>query len=376
MARDSIVILGAGIVGLDVALELSKRGYGKYITVVAEHLPGDEATIDYTSPWAGANFSGISGGDANALRWDRTGYSLMMRLIDTQAEEAKYLAKTESTEYWDEMPASDKIRSMTEYLRDVSIISQRTGKEKLQVTDANSINTQLTILPKKDLPSGVAFGIKFTTVTINAPAHCQHLKTLLSQPKYGSIPFLRRRVSHLQDAFISSKTKLVFNCIGNSAITLSGVSDSKCYPTRGQILLVKAPSVRKNIMRHGAKYETYIIPRPMSDGTVILGGFMQKGNWSPHVVPEESESIVKRTGELLPSLMLDGQMEIIRAAVGLRPSREGGARVEQERISPDRLVVHNYGAGGTGFQAGMGLAVDAVDLAAKTLKGLTQKAML
>jgi glycine/D-amino acid oxidase-like deaminating enzyme len=41
----------AGIVGLDVALELSKRGYGKYITVVAEHLPGDDATIDYTSPW-------------------------------------------------------------------------------------------------------------------------------------------------------------------------------------------------------------------------------------------------------------------------------------------------------------------------------------
>lgn len=45
----------------------------------------------------------------------------MMRLIDTQAEEAKYLQKTESTEYWDDMPASDKIRSMTEYLRDVSI---------------------------------------------------------------------------------------------------------------------------------------------------------------------------------------------------------------------------------------------------------------
>lgn len=91
---------------------------------------------------------------------------------------------------------------------------------------------------------------------------------------------------------------------------------------------------------------------------------------------EESESIVKRTSELLPSLMLNGQMEIIRAAVGRRPSREGGARVEQERMSPDRLVVHNYGAGGTGFQAGMGLAVDAVDLAAESLKGLIQMALL
>jgi hypothetical protein len=74
--------------------------------------------------------------------------------------------------------------------------------------------------------------------------------------------------------------------------------------------------------------------------------------------------------------MLNGKMEIIRAAVGLRPSREGGARVEQERMSPDRLVVHNYGAGGTGFQAGMGLAVDAVDLAAESLKELIQMALL
>lgn len=103
---------------------------------------------------------------------------------------------------------------------------------------------------------------------------------------------------------------------------------------------------------------------------------MQKGNWSARVNEEESESILKRTRQLLPSLMLDGKLEIIRAAVGLRPSREGGARVEQERVSPDRLVVHNYGAGGTGFQAGMGLAVDAVDLAAESLRELTPKSML
>jgi D-amino-acid oxidase len=30
--------------------------------------------------------------------------------------------------------------------------------------------------------------------------------------------------------------------------------------------------------------------------------------------------------------------------------REGGARIEAEKIE-GRLVIHNYGAGGTGFQA-------------------------
>lgn len=43
-----------------------------------------------------------------------------MQLIDSGAEEAKYLAKTQSIEYWDEQPSAEKIQSVTEYLRDVS----------------------------------------------------------------------------------------------------------------------------------------------------------------------------------------------------------------------------------------------------------------
>jgi D-amino-acid oxidase len=50
MAGDEIVIVGGGIVGLDVALVLARRGYGRYVTVVAEHLPGD-TSVTYTSPW-------------------------------------------------------------------------------------------------------------------------------------------------------------------------------------------------------------------------------------------------------------------------------------------------------------------------------------
>ncbi|GAB1204269.1 hypothetical protein APSETT445_002919 [Aspergillus pseudonomiae] len=333
----------AGIIGLNVALELSKRGYGQHITVMAEHLPGDES-IDYTSPWAGANFSGISGSDANALRWDRSGYLAMMRLIDTEAEEAKYLSKTESTEYWDQAPSQDKIISMTEYLHD------------------------LVIIPPSDLPEGVAFGIRFTTVTLNAPAHCEYLKYLLSQPRYGGIKFVRRKVSSLQDAFLYG-TQIVFNCIGNAASSLAGVADLKCYPTRGQIILVKAPSVRVNVMRHGKDYETYIIPRPRSDGTVILGGYLQPGDQTRQTRPVETESILSRTEGLLP-ILKNGETEILHVAVGLRPSRQGGARVELETTPEGHTVVHNYGAGGTGFQAGMGMAKDAVDLASDILSQL------
>lgn len=70
----------------------------------------------------------------------------------------------------------------------------------------------------------------------------------------------------------------MFNCTGNGATKLAGVNDKQTYPTRGQVVIVKATKVKENIMRHGKDYETYVIPRPLSGGNVILGGFMQKGN--------------------------------------------------------------------------------------------------
>ncbi|KAK0120666.1 hypothetical protein ONS96_010868 [Cadophora gregata f. sp. sojae] len=350
MARDSIVILGAGIIGLDVALELSRRGYGSMVTIVAEHLPGDKS-INYTSPWAGGNFSAISGNDVNALKWDKAGYLEMWKLVENESPEARFLAKTKSTEYFDKSPDADKIKSMSTYLKD------------------------LVILPQQGLPARVEFGITFTTITINSPAHLEHLSSLLQTPAYGSIPFLRRRLDSLDAAFLSPGTKIVFNCIGNAAKTLKGVEDPRSYPTRGQVVLVRAPNVQENIMRHGSGYETYVIPRPNSGGHVILGGYMQKGNSSGDVYDSETQSILARTKELFPALGAS-TTEVLAVAAGLRPSREGGCRIESEILSEGRLVVHNYGAGGTGYQAGMGMAMTAVELASESLQKLKTSSLL
>lgn len=129
----------AGIVGLDVALALAERGYGKLITVVAEYLPGDTAA-EYTSPWyahdspsplgssnrshpnlsrAGCNFSAISGTDENALKWDKLGYAHLTKLASQQPDES-FVQRTPSTELWDEKVPKDKIKHMSDYLEDAS----------------------------------------------------------------------------------------------------------------------------------------------------------------------------------------------------------------------------------------------------------------
>lgn len=331
----SIVIVGAGVIGLDVALLLAERGYGSHITIVAEHMPGD-TSINYTSPWAGANFAAISGSDANALRWDKLGYAYMMKLAEERGVEA-YVTKTPSFEYWDELPSQTKIDSMAGYLQDFKVLS------------------------KSEMPEGCQFGVSCTTISVNAPRYIQYLYQLLKE-KY-SVTFVREKLSTIHSAFSSPSTKVVFNCTGNGARELQGVQDPKCYPTRGQVLLARAPQITKTVMRHGKDYHTYIIPRPQSNGNVILGGYMQEGVSTGDTYASESESIVKRTTTLLPELITGG-MEVLAAFSGLRPSREGGARVERTSIqlgeSKTGVLVHNYGAGGTGFQAGLGMAHDAV----------------
>lgn len=205
---------------------------------------------------------------------------------------------------------------------------------------------------------------------------------------YG-VRFIRQALPSIQSAFSNPATKVVFNCTGNAARTLPGVEDPKCYPTRGQVLLTRAPQVKTNMMRHGRDYETYVIPRPQSNGNVILGGYMQRGNGYVHhyltlgellisrracrdgaTYGYETESILDRTKALSPELRQGGQ-ELLGVLSGLRPSRDGGARVERDELvvaGKRRALVHNYGAGGTGFQAGYGMAMDAVKAAEDILR--------
>jgi len=71
--------------------------------------------------------------------------------------------------------------------------------------------------------------------------------------------------------------------------------------------------------------------------------------------------------------------EVLAAFAGMRPSREGGARIERDEIPVNgerRVIVHNYGAGGTGFQAGYGMALDAVKSIEDILSTLPTRSLL
>lgn len=328
-----IVVLGSGIVGLYTTYSLIKFGNvtPSNISVIAEHLPGDQST-NYTSPWAGGNFSCISPADELTLASDKFTYTNLKKLQADLGGAECGLQKMPTTEYWDFVPPKAKIDSLKTYLEDFRVES--------------------------GVPEGAQFGISYTTWNFNCPLFLQNFQAFLE--KLG-VKFSRRTLSHISQAFLNSDTKYVFNCTGIGARHIGGVEDTNVYPARGQVVVVKAPHIKMNRTRWGKDSATYIIPRPFSGDSVVLGGFLQKDNWTGDCFKFETEDILKRTTQLMPEL-LHQDFEIIRVAAGLRPSRHGGTRIEKQELGDGKAVIHNYGAGGYGYQSGLGMAFNAVSL--------------
>jgi D-amino-acid oxidase len=76
----NFIILGAGVIGLTTALVLRHHFPTATITIVAKHFPGDRS-IEYTSPWAGANWCSIANDDGVLEGYDRVTFDRFTELV-------------------------------------------------------------------------------------------------------------------------------------------------------------------------------------------------------------------------------------------------------------------------------------------------------
>jgi D-amino-acid oxidase len=80
----NITVLGAGVVGLTSALVLAHAYPSATITVVAKYFPGDRS-IEYTSPWAGANWSSMAHDNGPLEKYDEVTFKIFGQLIDGES---------------------------------------------------------------------------------------------------------------------------------------------------------------------------------------------------------------------------------------------------------------------------------------------------
>ena len=234
-----------------------------------------------------------------------------------------------------------------------------------------TMDNQFRSLPKDSLGPGVDSATAFTSVCINTAIY---LPWLVSQCLKNGVIFKRTVLKHISEApsLSTQKADVVINCTGLMASKLGGVMDKSVVPARGQIVVVRNDAGKMMDVSgtdDGDDEACYIMTRAAGGGT-ILGGSYQKGNWDSQIDPSLAVRIMQRAVELCPALTGGKGIEhldIVRHGVGLRPVRECGTRIEKERIE-GLWVVHNYGAGGTGYQSSYGCAQAAVQLVEEVLR--------
>jgi D-amino-acid oxidase len=167
--------------------------------------------------------------------------------------------------------------------------------------------------------------------------------------------FIRKRVESLQELYTMFPESSVFiNASGLGSKTLTDVRDDKCFPERGQNVFYRTDKCRQMCFRNGKEY-TYVIPRPFSEG-VVLGGVKQPNDLSPEVDMDVARDEIARAHRLAPEIVpADPPEESLSYIIGIRPSRQGGFRLDSEQLG-QRTILSAYGFGGGGYAFSYGIA--------------------
>lgn len=304
MAADRIAVIGAGVIGLSIAHELSSAG--RPVTVLHELEP-----LATTSAVSGAVWFPYAAEKSAAID------------VQLEATFARFVAIA------GEHPDAGID------MRDGTILERHANPDRSWTRFVPGAREAV------DLPAG-ASGMD---VTVPLATMSQYLPWLEARCRGMGVQFVQRRVDDV-DA-LASDFETVVVAAGVHGGELLG--DDSVVPIRGQVVRVANPGLTRFLVddEHEGGL-AYILPRR---DCVVLGGTHEPGALNLEPDPEIEAGILERTAELIPALR--GQQILSRAA-GLRPARE---RLRLEEVGGyDLRVIAAYGHGGSGMTLSWGTA--------------------
>lgn len=204
-----------------------------------------------------------------------------------------------------------------------------------------------------ELPHGYVDGYVFDAPVIEMPTYLDYLMRTFRE-RGGTIE--QRTVTSLAEPLDACPT--VVNCAGLGARDLC--DDHDLHPSRGQVVRIRHNGFRRVLLDdYGPNRVAYVVPR-IHD--IVLGGTDLEGNESTEVDPATTADILRRCANLDSAFASVSENDIVSVACGLRPVRSA-VRLELERVSPERVVLHNYGHGGAGVTLSWGCAAEVAALA-------------
>ncbi|KAH8412050.1 hypothetical protein KR222_007947 [Zaprionus bogoriensis] len=162
---------------------------------------------------------------------------------------------------------------------------------------------------------------------------------------------VKQKVTDLERFVNYSPYDVIVNCTGLGSRQL--LNDEQMYSVRGQVSRVKANWIFTALLDESDD-GNYIIPNTES---VVLGGTHQEKDYNTRVSETDKRFIIDGCRRMLPGLI---NTQHLFDWVGLRPGRVQ-LRLDAERRG-QKLLIHNYGHGGSGVTLAWGCADDVLDL--------------
>ncbi|KAL2891286.1 hypothetical protein HOO65_010644 [Ceratocystis lukuohia] len=362
----TIVIIGAGVIGLSSALCLQTAGYR--VAVIAQDFPEPtdfaapdpaERRINYASQWAGAHNRWVPA----TTSWEQRDHDFalatfahMRRVVAADATSPNPRPSLASPE------AGVTFLKAEEYL-------EVPHPEYLALTEARARELGMQgfrLLSRAEMPPDVVWACEYDTWCVNPMVYLAYLARRLA---LGGCLFVKKQLQELDDAFkpnpLIGPVLAVVNCSG------WGFADPDVFPIRGQTAVVSNQCSKTITRQRKDGSWTFCIPRGLSGGTII-GGTKQPNDMNPHACPETRAGLLRAFTETNRSFVASdmaqtGPLHWVRDIVGRRPARHGGMRLEPEVLTPGKIVVHAYGLGGRGYELSWGVAEAVAKLVEKAV---------
>ncbi len=313
----SVIVLGAGVIGLSTALRLVQAGYK--VTVWAEH----KTTI--TSYKAGAFW------------WPSDNA--------TETPEELIQFSQETFAFLNAMASSKNAGIISHKVLGLSIIQQ-------PLPSWHNIIPGFRLAYQQELKMGYPFGQVIESTPVIIPQI--FMPWLENEIEKMGTAIIERKANTINEAL--AECNLVINCTGIGANKLC--QDQTVRPVSGQILqaLINENLDTVLFIDESGTEKTYIIPH--TDGKVILGGTKLLDDWSTEPDNDTSAKILQRCTKLEPKLQ---GAKVLGSMRGLRPWRPAIRLVAE--VLDTGTIIHNYGHGGSGYSLFWGCANEVLKLA-------------
>ncbi len=296
MKRWDVVVIGAGVIGLSVALELDKLGCR--VLVLERSEPGREAShaaggmLAHCDPHTPEVLRPLA--EASAMLYPEFAHEL-----EDESRVRVDLRREGTIAFFDSgtVPACGRALSSEELAR----------RESCLVPPGPAHFLPEACLDPRALVEALVKSLHHRRVDISTGTNAV------------AIEVADNKVSSVRTEKSCYATPIAINCAGAWAAKLGPLS-LPTRPVKGQMLALVPKHGSHFPLRHVVRSEDcYLIPR--SDGRIVIGATVEDAGFDKQVHPETIQRLHQAAANLIPEL---GEGRILEAWSGLRPGTPDG----------------------------------------------------